>query len=57
MGAGVKRLLRDMGKAGMTDVRMYLLPNARHDVLHEEVSGAAREARDIIMRWLLCRKS
>lgn len=53
MGAGVKRLLRDMGKAGMTDVRMHLLPNARHDVLHEEVTGAAREARDIIWRWIM----
>jgi len=53
MGTGVKRVLRDMEKSGMTDVRMHLLPNARHDVFHEEVTGAASEARDIVWRWMM----
>ena len=36
----------------MSNVQMQLYPNARHDVLHEKDTGAAREARELIFRWL-----
>lgn len=53
MGKGVRQVLAQMHKAGMTNVQMQLYPHARHDVLHEEVSGAAKDARDLIFRWLI----
>lgn len=53
MGTGVKHLVKDMGKSGMKNVRMYLISKARHDVLHEEVTGAAGETRDIIWKWMM----
>ena len=53
MGKGVRQVLAQMRRAGMTNVQMQLYPNARHDVLHEENTGAARDARDLIFRWLI----
>jgi len=32
---------------------MKLFPGARHDLLHEEISGNAEEARKLIAEWLL----
>jgi alpha-beta hydrolase superfamily lysophospholipase len=51
-GKGVPRVETAMRKAGMKNVQMKLFPGARHDLLHEEVSGNAEEARKIIALWL-----
>ena len=51
-GKGVQRVETAMRKAGMKNVQMKLFPGARHDLLHEEVSGNAEEARKIIALWL-----
>ena len=53
MGKGVRQVLAQMRRAGMSNVQMQLYPHARHDVLHEENLGAARDARDLIFRWLI----
>lgn len=52
MGKGVKQVQKQMEKAGLTNVQMQLYSDARHDVLHEELSGSAREARNLIFEWL-----
>lgn len=54
-GKGVQTVYSRMRKAGLENVTMFLLPGARHDVLHEEASGAASEARRIITEWLAIR--
>ena len=51
-GKGVQRVEAAMLKAGLKNVQMKLFPGARHDLLHEEVSGNAEEARKIIAQWL-----
>ncbi len=51
-GKGVQRVRADMEKAGMQDVEMYLLPDARHDLFHEVQNGAADEAVEILTGWL-----
>ena len=52
LGKGVQRVMRSMAKGGMKNVRMHLIPNARHDLLHEKRSGAAYEAIEILTNWL-----
>lgn len=51
-GKGVQTVYDRMKRAGMTDVTMHLIPNARHDLLHEESSGSAASARRILSDWL-----
>lgn len=51
-GKGVEAVKQQMEKAGIRDVTMHLLPNARHDILHEEASGAAASARKLLADWL-----
>lgn len=51
-GKGVQQVSRAMEKAGLTNVTTQLLPNARHDLLHEESSGAAEKARKVLGDWL-----
>jgi alpha-beta hydrolase superfamily lysophospholipase len=51
-GKGVERVKAAMKKAGLEKVAMKLFDGARHDLLHEEKSGCAAEARAIIMEWL-----
>lgn len=36
----------------MEDLRMFLLPHARHDVLHEAENGMADKAMSIITAFL-----
>lgn len=36
----------------MKHIQMYLIPGARHDLLHEEKSGGSDEALDILTNWL-----
>ena len=51
-GEGVLAVKRQLDAAGLQRVSLHLLPGARHIVLCEEQSGAARQAMDIISRWL-----
>ena len=52
-GKGVQAVKQRMERAGMERVSLQLLPSARHDVLHEEASGAAAKARALIGDWVL----
>ena len=36
----------------MSQIRMELIPHARHDVFHEKQSGAASQATDILLSFL-----
>lgn len=51
-GKGVRCVEQRMKQAGLKNVIMYLLPDARHDLLHEESSGSVACARSILMDWL-----
>lgn len=51
-GKGVRRLMHNMAKGGVKNVQMHLIPNARHDLLHEKRSGAADETVEILTDWL-----
>lgn len=51
-GKGVQRVRKSMSKVGMQSVQMNLIPGARHDLFHEEESGAAAEALDVLKKWL-----
>lgn len=50
-GKGVVAVKKRMEKAGIRRVTLELLPNARHDLLHEEATAAA-DARNILLRWM-----
>ena len=50
-GKGVRTICNRMKKAGMEHVTIKLFPGARHDLLHEERSGAP-EARKLIADWI-----
>ncbi len=52
MGKGVKAVQKQFVKTGIQQVDCVLLPDARHDLLHEEKSGAAKQARACILRFL-----
>lgn len=52
MSKGVKTVCKQMRKAGMKNVSLALLENARHDILHEYSSGASNEATYILLKWL-----
>lgn len=52
-GKGVARVEQAMKKAGLTNVETRLFPEARHDLLHEEQSGCAADARKLICDWIL----
>ena len=51
-GKGVQRVRQSMSRAGMKHIQLYLVPGARHDLLHEEKSGGSDEAFDILTNWL-----
>ena len=50
-GKGVVAVKKRMEKARLRRVTLELLPNARHDLLNEEVTAAA-DARNILIRWM-----
>ena len=52
-GKGVQTLYKLLQKNGMKDVSLQLYDQARHDVLHEEASGVAEQARTYITQWIL----
>ena len=41
-----------MDHAGIKDIEVHLIPDARHDALHEEKNGGAEAAIDIIQKWM-----
>ena len=51
-GKGVQRVRQSMSRAGMKHIQLYLVPGARHDLLHEEKSGGSDEAFDILTNWV-----
>lgn len=51
-GKGVQRVMHSMVKGGIKNVRLHLIHNARHDLLHEKRSGAADETVEILTNWL-----
>lgn len=51
-GKGVLAVKRQLDAVGLQRVLLHLLPGARHIVLCEEQSGAARQALDSICKWL-----
>ena len=51
-GKGVQRVYDRMQKAGMRQVDFLGVLDARHDVFHEETSGAAEMVRHEIADWL-----
>ena len=52
MGKGVQALYKQLKANGLQQVRMELFSGARHDLLHEEKSGAAARVREIISAWV-----
>ena len=52
-GKGVRTIYNRMKKVGMENVTLNLLPNARHDIFHEEAGGTAESLRHCIADWLL----
>ena len=52
MGAGVRRLYRQMQKSGIRNITFQMVPGARHDLLHEEGNGA-ETVRHGIADWLI----
>ncbi|MBR5871774.1 MAG: alpha/beta fold hydrolase [Clostridia bacterium] len=51
-GRGVRYVEASLRSAGCTDLSCTLYPDARHDLLHEEASGAAAHARTAIVEWI-----
>ena len=51
-GKGMQALRRKMKAGGLRNVRLLLIPGARHDVLHERASGGAQQATEAILSFL-----
>ena len=51
-GKGVVRVYNQMKKAGLQKVELWGIPDARHDIFHEEASGIAELVRHEISDWL-----
>ena len=52
-GNSIQTIYKRMKKTGIENVTMHLLPEARHDLLHEAASGAAAQAIALIKDWIL----
>ena len=52
-GKGVEKVDCTMKRMGIKDVTMQLFPGARHDILHEECSGCAKQVREFLGDWIL----
>ena len=53
-GKGVQSVYNQMKKAGIRNVTFQRIFHARHDLFHEETSGAAEQTRHCIADWLDC---
>ena len=51
-GKGIQQVKNSMDHAGIKDIEVHLIPDARHDALHEEKNGGAEAAIDIIQKWM-----
>lgn len=51
-GKGVEYVAKQMKKAGIEDLSMFLMPRARHDVLHEVENGVAEKSISMIVAFL-----
>lgn len=51
-GKGVEHVAKQMKKAGIEDLSMFLMPRARHDVLHEVENGVAEKSISMIVAFL-----
>ena len=51
-GKGVQQVKKSMDKAGLREAEVHFFPDARHDLLHEEKSGASKQAIDILLKWM-----
>lgn len=51
-GKGVERVYRQMKQAGIRHLLYQMIPNARHDLLHEEANGA-ETVRHAIADWMI----
>ena len=51
-GKGIRRVMQNMVRGGLKDVRMQMIPNARRDLLHEKHSGGCDEAINVLTDWL-----
>ena len=57
-GKGVEQVAKQMEKAGFGDLSVFLMPRARHDVLHEVANGTAEKTQSMIVAFLEhCAKS
>ena len=52
MGCGVEQVAKQMATAGLRKVTVQLIPEARHDVLHEYGNGGANTTIQTIKNWL-----
>lgn len=52
-GKGVLRVAKKMKAAGCSHISSQLIPDCRHDLLHEFKNGGAQTARDRILSFLL----
>lgn len=52
MGKGVQTFYKQLKANGLQQVRIELFSGARHDLLHEEKSGAAARVREMIKEWM-----
>jgi len=53
MGKSVIKLEGQMKQSGLKRVTIRLFMGARHDILHEEVSGAGVQSRNMLGDWIL----
>ena len=51
-GKGVWTIYNRMKKVGMENVTLKLLPNARHDIFHEDTNNTAEEVRAALTKWI-----
>lgn len=52
-GKGVQVVYQQLVKNGVNQAQIELFEGARHDLLHEEKSGAAEKAKKLILEWML----
>ena len=49
---GTATVMKSMKKSGLQNTEMHLFPGARHDLLHENASGCADQARKFLLDWI-----
>lgn len=49
---GVKSVYRKLQRSGFSQTKIELIPEARHDLLHEKAGLASQRALEVILAWL-----